>query len=81
LLRTETKDNIIASFIDIASILFAYNIGVSQLGLFAGLLYSGFDAWIVVWQRQRISYIARKVGYAIRSKVLKQRDVLPWITN
>ena len=70
----------IASVVDIGSILVAYRIGVSEIGLAAGLAYGLFDAWIVIWQRERIitslNYIYRGIR---RSTGYRRRDSLPWI--
>jgi hypothetical protein len=81
-LLRETKDNIVASLVDVASILFAYRIGVSQLGAWAGIAYGAFDAWLVVWQRQRISDCVHRAANQFRKTGwLKKRDALPWITD
>jgi len=74
-----TKDNIIASIVDVASIVFAYKLGVSQLGIAAGLGYGVFDAWIVIWQRERIASGLRTVGDHLRAlPTLRKKDPLPW---
>jgi len=74
-----TKDNIIASVVDVASIVFAYKLGVSQLGLGAGLGYGVFDAWIVIWQRERIANGLRSVSERIRTlPSFRRKDALPW---
>ncbi len=71
-----------ASFVDVASILFAYRIGVSQLGPWAGFAYGAFDAWLVVWQRQRIAdFVHRTVNQFRRAGLLRRRDALPWIAD
>lgn len=67
LLTRETNDKIVASFIDFGSISLAYSLGVSHFGLWAGLAYGLFDAWIVVWQRDRISNFVHRAGDAIRA--------------
>jgi hypothetical protein len=82
LLRDDTKENILASFVDMGSILMAYNIGMSQLGLVAGILYGIFDAWIVVWQRKRISDLMYRVVTRLRKTgLIRERDPLPWMNN
>jgi len=74
-----TQDNIVASVVDIGSIFLAYQIGVSQLGLFAGFAYGVFDAWIVVWQRERISnFIHRAETFVRRLGPFRRSDTLPW---
>jgi len=72
-----TKDNIIASVVDVASIVFAYKLGVSQLGIAAGLGYGVFDAWIVIWQKDRIANGVRNFSYKIRDhSSFRRRDGL-----
>lgn len=78
-LLRETEDKIVATFVDVGSIFLAYQIGVSQLGLFAGVGYGLFDAWLVVWQRERISRAIHKAGNFLRQAgPFRRRDVLPW---
>ena len=75
----KTQDNIIASFVDVGSMFLAYQIGVSQLGLSAGLAYAIFDAWLVVWQRDRFSSFIRRAENVIRHLgPFRRRTVLPW---
>ncbi len=75
----ETEDKIVASFVDVGSIFLAYQIGLSQLGIVAGLGYGLFDAWIVVWQRERISRAIHRAGEFFRQfGPFRRRDVLPW---
>lgn len=61
----ETAANFVATFIDIASILFAYRLGVEQFGAVASLAYACFDAYIVVWQRKRFANWIRRVFHLI----------------
>ena len=80
LLGPKTKDNIISSVVDFASIVFAYKLGVAQLGIAAGLGYGVFDAWLVIWQRERIasgiSSISDKLRYG---NTFRRKNVaLPW---
>lgn len=77
-MQSQTKDNIIASAVDIASILFAYRLGVSELGIGAGIAYGMFDAWVVVWQRQRIAAGLRRIEELVRRGRFRRRDILPW---
>jgi hypothetical protein len=51
----ELAENSVATFVDFASILFAYNLGVLQLGVAVGLVYAAFDAYVVIWMRKRIT--------------------------
>lgn len=81
-LHRETRENIVASVVDVASILFAYRLGVLQLGAWAGVAYGGFDAWLVVWQRRRISdYVHRLVNQLRGTGSFRRRDALPWIVD
>ena len=77
-----TRDNIIASVVDVASIVFAYNLGLAQLGLVAGLGYGMFDAWLVIWQRERIAAGLEYLSHTIRSQVgYRRKDALPWVSD
>jgi hypothetical protein len=85
-LLPRTRDNIVASFVDVASLFVAYRIGVEQLGPIAGVGYGIFDAWIVIWQRERIALYVRKSAYFIKKSgklFAKKKAVapLPWITT
>jgi len=55
----ETFENVVATFVDIGSIIVAYAIGVNGYGLVAGLGYAMFDAFLVVWMRKRIVRLVR----------------------
>ena len=46
---------------DVASIMIAYTIGITQSSILLGLAYGIFDAIIVVWMRKPISKAIRKV--------------------
>jgi hypothetical protein len=58
----EIFENTVASLIDLTSILFAYQLGVANFGLWAGILYAIFDAFIVVWMRKPISRFVRWIS-------------------
>ena len=58
----EVFENAVASLVDVASILFAYQIGAYGFGLGFGVLYAGFDAFIVIWMRKPISRFARAMN-------------------
>ena len=76
----ETEDKIVASLVDVCSIFLAYQIGLSQLGIVAGLGYGMFDAWIVVWQRERISNIIHRASdFVRRYGPFRRKDILPWV--
>jgi len=55
----ELFENTVASLIDMTSILIAYQLGVSNSGLWAGIAYWIFDAFIVVCMRKPISRFVR----------------------
>ena len=57
----ETYENLVATFVDVGSILIAYAIGVHQLNIFLGLSYAFFDAWLVVWMRKPITKRIRRL--------------------
>jgi hypothetical protein len=78
----ETQDKLVASFVDLGSILLAYQIGMSQLGIWAGLGYGMFDAWIVIWQRDRIASAIHHTGNTLRNfGPFRRRDILPWASD
>ncbi len=58
---SESAENAVATVVDFASIMVAYNLGVYQLGLFFGFAYAAFDAYIVIWQRKRFANWVRKL--------------------
>ena len=58
----EVFENAVASLVDVASILFAYQIGAYGFGLGFGMMYAGFDAFIVIWMRKPISRFARAIS-------------------
>ena len=65
----EIFENAIASIVDMTSILFAYNIGMSGFGLGVGVIYAMFDAFIVIWMRKPISRFAKSINpYRFRKK-------------
>ncbi len=57
----DTYENLVASVVDVSSILIAYSIGVSQFNVYWGLAYALFDSWIVVWMRKPITRTVKKV--------------------
>lgn len=63
----EVFENAVASLVDMASILFAYQIGVNGFGMGVGVLYAGFDAFVVIWMRKPIARFARSINpYRLR---------------
>ena len=70
----------VASVIDVASVLVAYNIGVDRLGIAYGFIYAGMDAFIVVWMSRPITGMVRRLNPARRGRRAKEgrsTDVAP----
>ena len=70
----------VASVIDVASVLVAYNIGVDRLGIAYGFIYAGMDAFIVVWMSRPITGMVRRLNPARRGRRAKEdrsKDVAP----
>ena len=55
----EVLENVVASFVDIASMMVAYMAGLHQFSFFAGLAYAFFDAVLVVWMRKPLTRLIR----------------------
>lgn len=51
----EFQENLVASVVDVGSILFAFSLGLHQFGFQVGLGYALFDAWVVIWQKKNIT--------------------------
>ena len=66
----DTFENVIATVVDIASIMVAYAIGIHQSNFILGLFYGMFDALVVVWMR-------KPLAKAMKS-AFKLRDAHPW---
>lgn len=64
----------VASVVDVTSIMVAYTIGVTQSSFLLGLGYGIFDAIIVVWMRKPITKFIRTL-INIRSSRTTLRDV------
>ncbi|MDG6904924.1 MAG: hypothetical protein JRN20_03965 [Nitrososphaerota archaeon] len=60
------KENMVASVVDMSSIMFAYSLGMRNMNLLFGLGYALFDAWIVIWQRKRITRLMSGVNSRLR---------------
>lgn len=52
----------VASVVDVTSVMVAYTIGITQSSVLLGLAYGVFDAIIVVWMRKPISRAIRRVA-------------------
>ncbi len=56
--------------VDIASIMVAYTIGISQSSFLLGLAYGLFDAILVVWMRKPISGAIHRLFEATRGQTI-----------
>ena len=54
-LSTEIVENLVATAVDMLSISVAYQLGISQSGFIIGFLYAILDAYVVIWQRRRLT--------------------------
>ena len=54
-LSTEFVENLVATAVDMLSISVAYQLGISQSGFIIGFLYAILDAYVVIWQRRRLT--------------------------
>ena len=71
----EVFENAVASLVDMASILVAYQIGVSKFGIGVGMLYAMFDAFIVIWMRKPISRFAKSISpFRLQRKVQPSKE-------
>jgi hypothetical protein len=57
-LLTEFAENLVATAVDMLSISVAYQLGISQSGFIVGFLYAVVDAYVVIWQRRRLTRFA-----------------------
>lgn len=80
----ELAENAVATIVDFASIMFAYNLGVYQFGITFGLAYAAFDAYIVIWLRKPLTRATRRLLYLFRrsddrSEVIgREVELQPW---
>jgi len=70
----EAFENTVATFVDVASIMVAYTVGIHQFNFLVGMAYAFFDALVVVWMRKPLSRLVRNV-LAIRGGRSIPRDV------
>lgn len=56
----ELAENAVATVVDFASIMFAYTLGVYQLGVAFGAAYAAFDAYLVIWLRKPLTHGIRR---------------------
>lgn len=57
----DTGENLVATIVDITSIMVAYRLGMDQYGIVSALAYATFDAYIVIWQRKRLTKWVHKL--------------------
>ena len=57
-LSTEFAENLVATGVDMLSISVAYQLGINQSGFIVGFLYAVLDAYVVIWQRRRLTKLA-----------------------
>lgn len=60
-LSTEFAENLVATAVDMLSISVAYQLGINQSGFIIGFLYAVLDAYVVIWQRRRLTRLAHLV--------------------
>ena len=71
-MREGLKENIVASVVDVGSILLAFNLGLHQMDQWIGLAYGATDAWVVIWQRQRITRWISRLGQTLRGRLTNE---------
>jgi hypothetical protein len=67
----EVFENVIASAVDVASVMIAYTIGIRQSSVLLGLAYGIVDAIIVVWMRKPLAGMVASVINLRANKVPK----------
>ena len=60
-LSTEFVENLVATAVDMLSISVAYQLGINQSGFIVGTLYAVLDAYVVIWQRRRLTRLAHLI--------------------
>ena len=60
-LSTEFAENLVATAVDMLSLSVAYQLGINQSGFIIGVLYAVLDAYVVIWQRRRLTRLAHLV--------------------
>ena len=71
-MREGLKENIVASVVDVGSILLAFNLGLHHADQWVGLAYGATDAWVVIWQRQRITRWISRLGQTLRGRLTNE---------
>jgi hypothetical protein len=70
----EVFENVVATFVDLGSIMVAYTIGMHQSSFILGLVYGMFDALIVVWMRKPLARVMSS-AFQFRGRRLLKSDV------
>ena len=70
----ELFENVVASVVDVISVMIAYTIGIQQSNFLLGASYALFDAFIVVWMRKPFSRLIRGVFLFVSGRP-KMRDL------
>ena len=60
-LSTEFAENLVATAVDMLSISVAHQLGINQSGFIIGALYAVLDAYVVIWQRRRLTKLAHLI--------------------
>jgi hypothetical protein len=60
-LSTEFVENLVATAVDMLSISVAYQLGINQSGFIVGTLYAVLDAYVVIWQRRRLTRLTHLI--------------------
>jgi hypothetical protein len=63
----EFIENLVATAVDVLSISVAYQLGINQSGLAIGFLYAVLDAYVVIWQRKRLTRLMHVVASRLSS--------------
>lgn len=67
----------VASVVDVTSVMVAYTIGITQSSIFLGLAYGVFDAIIVVWLRKPISRFVRRAVRVAQARLTPSTQASP----
>ena len=60
-LSAEFAENLVATAVDMLSLSVAYQLGINQSGFIIGVLYAVLDAYVVIWQRRRLTRLAHLI--------------------
>ena len=68
-LSTEFVENLVATAVDLLSISVAYQLGINQSDFIVGALYAVLDAYVVIWQRRRLTKLAHTIAVKLSSSL------------